>query len=127
MAQIENDLKDPQIKRLLSFILKCAETNETIKPDWLIHNLDEEPLKHIVSKLVMKEEGIIDSHKTLYNCIQRIKAASLKKEIELLNTKIREAQAGKDESAIEQFLAHKQELLERKKEFTSNHTSTHLQ
>ena len=127
MAQIENDLKDPQIKRLMSFILKCSETNESIKPDWLINNLDEEPLKHIVSKLVIKEEGLIDFDKTFHNCIQRIKTTSLKKEIEILNTKIREAQAGKDESAIEQFLADKQELLERKKEFTSDHTSIHLQ
>ena len=126
-AQIENDLKDPQIKRLMSFIFKCSETNESIKPDWLISNLDEEPLKHMVSKLVIKEEGLIDFDKTLHNCIQRIKTTSLKKEIELLNTKIREAQAGKDESAIEQFLADKQELLERKKEFTSDHTSIHLQ
>ena len=127
MAQIENDLKDPQIKRLMSFILKCSETNESIKPDWLINNLDEEPLKHIVSRLVINEEGLIDFDKTLHNCIQRIKTTSLKKEIEILNTKIREAQAGKDESAIEQFLADKQELLERKKEFTSDHTSIHLQ
>jgi DNA primase len=126
MAQIENDLKDPQLKRLMSFILKCSDTNETIKPDWLINNLEEEPLKHIVSKLVIKEDGLIDFDKTLHNCIQWIKTTSLKREIELLNTKIREAQAGKDESAIEQFLAHKQELLERKKEFTSDHTSIHL-
>ncbi len=127
MAQIENDLKDPQIKRLMSFIFKSSETNEIIKPDWLINNLDEEPLKHMVSKLVIEEEGLIDFDKTLHNCIQRIKTTSLKKEIEILNTKIREAQAGKDESAIEQFLADKQELLERKKEFTSDHTSIHLQ
>ena len=127
MAQIENDLNDPQLKRLMSFILKCSDTNETIKPDWLINNLEEEPLKHIVSKLVIKEDGLIDFDKTLHNCIQWIKTTSLKREIELLNTKIREAQAGKDESAIEQFLAHKQELLERKKEFTSDHTSIHLQ
>jgi hypothetical protein len=127
MAQIENDIIDPDFKQLMSFILKFSETNETIKPDWLINNLDEEPLKHIVSKLVINEEGLIDFHKTLHNCIQRIKTTSLKREIELLNNKIREAQAGKDESAIEQFLAHKQELLERKKEFTSDHTSMHLQ
>ena len=126
-AQIENDLKDPQLKRLMSFIVKCFDTNEIIKPDWLINNLEEEPLKHIVSKLVIKEESLIDIHKTLQNCMQRIKTTSLTREIDLLNTKIKAAEEGKDENAMKQFLAYKQKLIERKKEFTSEHTSIHLQ
>jgi len=126
-AQIESELKDPQLKRLMSFILRCSETNESIQPDWLINNLEEEPLKQIVSKLAVEGEGLVDIHKTLQNCIQRIKTINLKREIELLNAKIREAEAGKDESAIQQFLAHKQELLEKKKEFTSDHTFIHFQ
>ena len=108
-------------------IIKRFDANETITPDWLINNLEKEPLKHIVSKLVIKEASLIDIHKTLQNCMQRIKTTSLTREIEILNTKIKEAEEGKDENAIKQFLVYKQKLLERKKEFISEHAAIHLQ
>jgi len=83
-------------------------------------------LKNIVSELSIKGSSIIDIPKTVQNCIQKIKTASLKKEIQLLNTKIKEAEEGKDENAMQQYLVDKQKLLERKKEYASDHHSIHL-
>jgi len=125
-AQVLHDFKEPHLKSLLLFIIECFDGNQTIKPDWLINHLEEEPLKNIVSELSIKGASIIDIPKTVQNCIQKIKTASLKKEIQLLNTKIKEAEAGKDEKAIEQYLVDKQKLLERKKEYSSDHHSIHL-
>ncbi len=125
-AQIIHDFKEPHLNRLLLFIIECFDDNQTITPDGLISNLEEEPLKNIVSELSIKGASIIDVPKTVQNCIQKIKTASLKKEIQLLNTKIKEAEEGKDENAIQQYLVDKQKLLERKKEYASDHHSIHL-
>ena len=125
-AQVLHDCKEPHLKRLLLFIIECFDGNQTITPDWLISHLEEEPLKNIVSELSIKGASIIDIPKTVQNCIQKIKTASLKKEIQLLNTKIKEAEEGKDENAMQQYLVDKQKLLERKKEYASDPHSIHL-
>ena len=125
-AQITRDFKAPHLKRLVCFIIECFDDNQTIKPDWLINHLEEEPLKNIVSELSIKGGALIDIPKTVQNCIQKIKTASLKQEIQLLNIKIKEAEEGKDENAIQQYLVDKQKLLERKKEYASDHHSIHL-
>lgn len=126
-AEIADDLKEPYLKRLLLFIIACFDANRSISPDWLINNLDEEPLKNIVSAQSIKGAAIIDVPKTVQNCIQNIKTASLKREIQLLNTKIKEAEQDKDEKAIKQYLVDKQKLLERKKGYAPDHLSIHLQ
>ena len=125
-AEVAHDFKEPHLKRLLLFIIECFDGNETIEPDWLINHLEEEPLKNIVSELSIKGASIIDISKTVQNCIQKIKTASLKTELQRLNTKIKEAEEGKDENAIKQYLVDKQKLLERKKEYTSDHHSIHI-
>ena len=44
-----------------------------------------------------------------------------------MNTKIKEAEQEKDENAMQKFLLHKQELLERRKQYTSDQFSIHSQ
>ncbi len=124
-AQILDDLEEPKLKRLLLFIVKCFDDNHSIKPDWLIDHLEEEELKNIVTRLVIQGESIMDIPKALKDSIQRLKEISIRREIQFVNTKIMEAEKEKDENAMHKFLVHKQELLERKKRYTSVQFSIH--
>ncbi len=126
-AQIVDDLKEPKLKRLLLFIIERFDNNQSIEPGELINHLDEEDLKNLITELVIKEERIIDIPKTLSNSIQKLKNTSIKSELLLLNTKIKEAEQEKDENAMKRFLVHKQELLEKRKKYTSDQFTIHLQ
>lgn len=124
-AQITDDLEEPKLKRLLLFVMKCFDDNHPIKPDWLIDHLEEEELKNIVTRLAIQGESIHDIPKALKDGIQRLKEISIRREIQVVNTKIIEAEKEKDENAMHQFLVHKQELLERKKRYASDQFSIH--
>jgi DNA primase len=126
-AAVVDDLNEPKLKRLLFFIIDYFDHNQSIEPDRLINQLEDEDSKNLVAKLVIKGESIIDIPKTLKNSIQKLKEMSIRKEIRSLNIKIKEAQQGKDENAMKRFLLHKQKLLERKKKYTSDQFSIHLQ
>lgn len=126
-AQIAGDFKEPKLKRLLLFIIECFDNNQSIKPDLLVNRLEEEDLKNIVTRLAIKGESIIDITKALKDSVQRLKEISIKKEIQFVNTKIKEAEQEKDENAMQKFLLHKQELLERRKQYTSDQFSIHSQ
>ena len=126
-AQLTDDFKEPRLKRLLYLITEQFNHNHPIAPDSLINQLEEEDLKNLVSQLVIKGESIIDIPKTLKNSIQKLKTMSIRREIQLLNIKIKEAQQERDESAMKRFLVHKQKLLERRKKYTSDQFSIRMQ
>lgn len=126
-AQIVDDLKEPKLKRLLLFIIERFDKNQSIEPGDLINHLDDDDLKNLITELVIKGERITDIPKTLSNSIQKLKNTSIKSELLQLNTKIREAEQEKDENAMKRFLAHKQELLEKRKKYTSDQFNMHLQ
>jgi len=126
-AQIADDLREPKLKRLMLFILEHFDNNHLTEPGDLVTHLEEEDLKNLITELVIKEERIIDIPKTLNNCIQKLKDTSIKNELLLLNTKIKEAEQEKDENAMKRFLVHKQELLEKRKRYTSDQFTKHPQ
>lgn len=126
-TQVVDDFQEPKLKRLFFFIIDCFDRNQSLQPDNLINLLEEEDLKNLVAQLVIKEESIIDIPKTLKNSIQKLKAMSIRREIQLLNIKIKEAQQERDENAMKRFLVHKQKLLERRKEYTSDQFPIHVQ
>ena len=126
-AQLTDDFKEPRLKRLMHLITEQFDHNHPIAPDSLINQLEEEDLKNLVSQLVIKGESIIDIPKTLKNSIQKLKTMSIRREIQLLNIKIKEAQQERDESAMKRFLVHKQKLLERRKKYTSDQFSIRMQ
>ena len=126
-ASVADDLKEPNLKHLMLFIIECFDSNQPIEPDNLINYLEEDDLKNLIAQLVIKGESIIDIPKTLKNSIQKLKAMSIRREIQLLNIKIKEAQQERDENAMKKFLVHKQELLERRKKYTADQFPFHLQ
>jgi len=126
-AQVVDDFKEPQLKRLMCFITELFDQNQSIEPDNLINQLEEEDLKNLITRLVIKGESIVDIPKTLKNSIQKLKTMSIRREIQLLNIKIKEAQQERDENAMKRFLVHKQKLLERRKKYTSDQFSIQLQ
>jgi replicative DNA helicase len=125
-TQVVDDLKEPKLRRLFLFIIDCFDSNHSMEPDSLINQLEEEDLKNLVAQLVIKGESLTDIPKTLRNSIQKLKAMSIRREIQLLNIKIKEAQQERDESAMKRFLVHKQKLLEIRKKYASDQFSIHL-
>ena len=107
--------------------MECFDHNQEIKPDSLITLIEEEVSKNLVAELVMKGECITDVPKTLNNSIQKLRTMNLKKQIQLLNNKIRDAERGHDESAMKRFLEDKQKLLTKRKEYSSDQFSIQLQ
>lgn len=125
-TQVVDDLKEPKLRRLFLFIIDCFDSNYSMEPDSLINQLEEEDLKNLVAQLVIKGESLTDIPKTLRNSIQKLKAMSIRREIQLLNIKIKEAQQERDESAMKRCLVHKQKLLEIRKKYASDQFSIHL-
>jgi len=126
-AQVVDDLKEPNLKHLMLFIIECFDRNQPIEPDSLINHLEDEDLKSLVAQLVIKGESIIDIPKTLKNSIQKLKEMNIKREIQLLNIKIKEAQQERDETAMKKFLVDKQKLLERRKKHITDQLPFHVQ
>jgi DNA primase len=126
-AQLTDDFKEPRLKRLWYLITEQFDHNHPIAPDSLINQLEEEDLRNLVAQLVIKGESIIDIPKTLKNSIQKLKTMSIRREIQLLNIKIKEAQQERDENAMKRFLVHKQKLLEKRKKYTSDQFSILVQ
>jgi len=122
-TKVVDDLIEPKLKRLLLYILEYFDHNQSIEPDSLINHLEDEELKNLVAQLVIKGEGIVDLPKMLRNTIQKLKAKSIKREIQSINIKIQEAQQEKNENTMKQFLLHKQELLEKRKKCISDQFS----
>jgi len=125
-AQILEDLKEPELKRIALCLMERLDANRPMEVDSLINGVEDQDLKNIISGLVMKGECIIDPLKALTGSIQKIKSANIEREIKLVNNKIREAEEGNDVSAIQHFLTCKQQLIEQKKACAADHASVHL-
>lgn len=125
-SRILPHLKDPELKRIALCLVELFDAKRPTEADSLINSVEDQNLKNIVSRLVMKGECIVDPMKALTGSMQKIKAADIEREIRLVNNKIREAEAGNDVSAIQHFLSCKQQLIEQKKACAADHASVHL-
>jgi DNA primase len=125
-AQILQDLKEPELKRIALCLVELFDAKRSMEADSLINGVQDQDLKNIISGLIMKGECIIDPLKALTGSIQKIKAEHIEREIKLVNNQIREAEAGNDVSAIQHFLTCKQQLLEQKKACAADRASVHL-
>ena len=126
-THVVDDLKEPNLKHLMLFIIECFDRHQPIEPDSLINHLEEEGLKNLVTQLVIKGESIIDIPKTLKNSIQKLKAMNIRREIQSVNIKIKEAQQEKNENAMKKLLVDKQKLLERRKQYSIDQPPFHVQ
>lgn len=125
-TQILAELKEPELKRVALCLVEQLDANRSMEVDSLINGVEDQDLKNIISELVMKGECIIDPLKTLTGSIQKIKAATIEREIKLVNNKIREAEEGNDATAIQHYLTCKQQLIQQKKACATDSASVHL-
>jgi len=125
-AHLTDEIKEPRLKQLFSLVIECFDRDQTIQPERLLDDLEEETLKNTITQLVIKGESIVTHNipKMLTNTIHKLKEMGIKREIQLLNIKIKDAQQEKDENAMKQCLHHKQELLEKRKRCTSDQFPT---
>lgn len=124
-ARILEDLSDATLRRIARFMVERFDAGRPLQADDLINDVAEEDLKNIISELVIKGECIVDALKTVTSSIQKIKALRIDREMQLVNTKIREAEAENDERAMQHFLTCKQQLLEQKKACAAHPVSVH--
>ncbi len=125
-AQILQDLKEPELKRIALCLVELFDARRPMEADSLMNGVQDGDLKNIISGLIMKGECITDPLKALTGSIQKLKTAQIEREIKLVNNQIREAEAGNDVSAIQHFLTCKQQLLEQKKACAADRASVLL-
>jgi hypothetical protein len=83
----------------------------------VINLLEDEDSRSLVSQLLLEEESIVDSQKTLENCIYKVRMNRMKEEKKILDLKIKEAQERKDETHLREFMISRQELMKKEKDY----------
>lgn len=83
----------------------------------VINLLEDEDSRSLVSQLLLEEESIVDSQKTLENCIYKVRMNRMKEEKKMLDLKIKEAQERKDETHLREFMISRQELMKKEKDY----------
>lgn len=110
-----DDFQNKHVRRIADVLFNAAVDNNTLKPDKLMNYFDDKTISRFISEIVSGADISKDKEKCLNDCISWIKADAVKNNLEILRTKIAEAQHRGDEEEVISLVTKYSSLIKNKK------------